>query len=213
MKIAFFSESTADESALKILIEGLLQDDIEEINIPNKLRYRSSSHLDKDLRSVIAGVYYNSDAEALVVVSDSDDTPVHVAKHDEQENEHCRLCKIRNAIEKVISALNEMSGRKMLKVAIGVPTPAIEAWYLFGNNPHVSEAIWIRKQDGENIDFDRKRLKKLVYGSIRYSAEFGTKRAIEEATRIVENELLEGLQRNFPMGFGSLVNETKEWKA
>jgi hypothetical protein len=212
MKIAFFSESTADESALRILIEALLESEIEETNLPNKLRYRSSSHLDKNLPSVIAGVYYNSDAEALVVASDSDDTPVHISEHDEQENENCRLCNLRKTVEKELAGLSEVAGREVLKVAIGVPVPAIEAWYLYGKNPHVSEFMWIRKQTGESITYDRKKLKKEVYGSTRYSLQSETAKAVEETTRIVENGLLEGLERIFPAGFGSLADETRKWK-
>ncbi len=213
MKIAFFSESTADESALRILVAGILDEEIEETDLPNRLQYRSSSHLDRDLPSVINGVYYNSNADAFIVASDSDDLPVHIAEHEIKENERCRLCRLRKAVETALIKLKEVAGREMLKVAIGVPVPAIEAWYLIGKNPHVSEFTWIRKQNGENITYDRMRLKEQVYGTIRPSLQLETERAIEESKRIVKNDLLKNLEESFPYGYGKYADEIKSWKS
>lgn len=212
MKIAFFSESVADEAALRILVEGIFGNEIEETDLPNRLQYRSSSHLDRDLPSVINGVYYNSNADALIVASDSDDLPVHIAEHDKTENERCRLCRLRKAVKNALANLSEVSGKEKLKVAVSIPVPAIEAWYLVGINPHVSEVTWIRKQNGEKITYDRKRLKEEVYGTNRPSLKIETERAIEETTRIVKNELLEKLEEDFPQGFGSLADEISNWK-
>ncbi len=83
---------------------------------------------------------------------------------------------------------------------------------MIGINPHVSEATWIRKQNGERITYNRMRLKQEVYGTNRPSLKIETERAIEESTRIVENKLLERLKEDFPYGFGSLVDEINEWK-
>jgi len=213
MKIAFFSESTADESALRILVAGILDEEIEETDLPNRLQYRSSSHLDRDLPSVINGVYYNSNADAFIVASDSDNTPVHIAQHENEEHEKCRLCNLRKAVETSLIRLKEVAGREMLKVAIGVPVPAIEAWYLIGKNPHVSEFTWIRKQNGENITYDRMRLKEQVYGTIRPSLQLETERAIEESERIVKNNLLKNLEESFPYGYGKYADEIKSWKS
>ncbi|MGC2238176.1 MAG: hypothetical protein WA584_18630 [Pyrinomonadaceae bacterium] len=212
MKIAFFSESIADETALRILVAGILGEEIEATDLPNRLQYRSSSHLDRDLPAVISAVHYTSNAEALIVVSDSDDTPVHIQTHEETANEKCRLCQLRLAASDRISKLKVVSGKEMLKVAIGVPVPAIEAWYLFGKNPQLYEATWIRKLNGENITYDRKRLKDEVYGTTRPSINLETECAVKEAIRIIENNLLEDLERAFPYGFGSLINEVRAWK-
>jgi len=212
MKIAFFSESVADESALRILVAGILGEEIEQTNLPNRLEYRSSSHLDRDLPAVIKAVHYNSDADALVVVSDSDDSPVHTSEHEENHVEKCRLCQLRRAVEDTALRLRPVAGKDIIKVAVGVPVPAIEAWYLFGINPQLYEATWIRKQNGERIAYDRKRLKEEIYGTNRPSIELETRRAIIESKRIVENRLLEDLEKAFPFGFGSLINEVRSWK-
>jgi len=159
MKIAFFSESIADESALRILVAGILGEEIEQTNLPNRLEYRSSTHLDRNLPAVIKAVHYNSDADALVVVSDSDDSPVHTSEHEETSVEKCRLCQLRRAVEETLLRLRPVAGKDIIKVAVGVPVPAIEAWYLFRRNPQLYETTWIRKQNGEKITYDRKSLR------------------------------------------------------
>lgn len=212
MKIAFFSESIADESALKILVAGILGEEIEDINLPNGIVQRSSSHVDKLLPAVIKAVYYTSNADALIVVSDSDDTPVHTDEHEENTNNRCRLCQLRQAVNAALSKLRAVPGKEILKVAIGVPVPAIEAWYLYKKNPQLYEATWIRKQKGENIAYDRIKLKVECYGNNRPSIELEIKCAEKEAKRIVENDLLNDLENAFPQGFGSLANEIRRWK-
>lgn len=207
MKIAFFSESPADEAALKILVAGILGEEIEETDLPNTIERRSSSHVDKLLPNVIKGVYFWTDAEALIVVSDSDDTSVHTKEHETESNEQCRLCQLRKAVAKTVSKLK---GEKAFKVAIGVPVPAIEAWFLCGINPHVNEATWIRKQNGERIQYDRKSLKVELYGNDRPAIETLKEKAIESAERLVED--LDKLENLFPQGFGCLINEIRGWK-
>ncbi|MGI8641042.1 MAG: hypothetical protein ACR2MG_13995 [Pyrinomonadaceae bacterium] len=212
MKIAFFSESEADEAALKILVAGILGEEIEKTNLPNTLEYRSSSHLDKDLPAVITGVHYTTDAEALIVVSDSDDTPVHTKQHEKTANEKCRLCQLRKAVDEKISKLRKVTGKEIIKIAIGIPVPAIEAWYLLGKNPSVFEATWIRKQQGEKVSYDRIKLKEEVYETSRPSKDLETEHAVKESKRIIENGLLGELEKAFPCGFGTLANEVRSWK-
>jgi hypothetical protein len=212
MKIAFFSESTADEAALKILVAGILGEKIEDTDLPNSIIQRSSSYVDKLLPIVIKAVYYNSDAEALVVVSDSDDKPVHTLEHEQNENDKCRLCQLRKAANDTIRRIRLIEGRGVIKVAIGIPVPAIEAWYLIGKNPRVGEASWIRRQNGEAVGYDRIKLKEEAYKTSRPSIELEIKCAAGEAKRIVENELLKDLEDAFPQGFGNLANEIRRWK-
>lgn len=212
MKIAFFSESIADESALRILVAGILNEEIEDINLPNTIVQRSSSHVDKLLPTIIKAVYYNTNAEALIVVSDSDDTPVHTDEHEENVDDRCRLCQLRQAVSTTVSNLRAVAGKEILKVAVGVPVPAIEAWYLYKKNPQLYEVTWIRKQNGENIAYDRIKLKEECYGNSRPSIELETECAVREARRIIENDLLNDLENAFPHGFGSLASEIRSWK-
>lgn len=211
MKIAFFSESKIDETVLKNLVEEISESEIEETDIRKKLRFRSSSHLVKNLSVVISSVHYNSDAKFLVIASDSDDYPVHISQHDINENGECHLCRLRKIVKNSLAEMQAVEGKEMLKVAIGVPVPAIEAWLLFGKNPQVSENTWIRKQNGEKINYNRKKLKTELYGGERVSEEKKIEISIKAIERIVENQLLDDLEKSFPQGFGSLSNEVKSW--
>lgn len=122
------------------------------------------------------------------------------------------LDRLREAIHETVSKLRAVAGKEILKVAIGVPVPAIEAWYLYRKNPQLYEATWIRWQQGENIAYDRVKLKEECYGNSRPSIELEIECAVREAKRIIENDLLNDLENAFPQGFGSLANEIRSWK-
>ena len=211
MKITFFGESKSDDVILRHLIEGILEEKIEEKDVGKKLQFRSSSHLVKNLPVVIRSVHYNSDAEFLVIASDSDDTPVHIAEHDINENEKCHICLLRKIVDKLLNEF-QSGGQEILKIAVGVSVPAIEAWLLFGKNPHVSENYWIRFQNSEKITYTRKKLKKELYGGEHIPENIRIETAKKAIQRIVENDLLSDLENAFPQGFGSLSNEVKTWK-
>jgi len=142
MKVAIFSESPSDEAVLKILVEGIIGEEIEEVPYPNRLQSRGSG-ITRDVPAVLSGVYFNTEAEFLIVVRDSDDTPVHKKEHDEPNNkeaENCRYCELRKIVKSALENLTPTQGKENFKVSIGVAVPAIEAWLLCGVNPHVSEA-------------------------------------------------------------------------
>lgn len=210
MRIAFFSESTADEEALKVLVAGILGEGIEDTDLPNTLQYRSSSHLTLNLPVVMSAVHYNSNAEALIIVSDSDDTPVHDESHNEIINGECRLCELRKAVHENSAKLRTLPVKGNLKVAVGVPVPAIEAWYVCGLNGNANEATWIRALRGEKIPYNRKSLKVEVYGTDRPSLTLETERAVESARRLVSD--IVQLEQLFPQGFGTFAREIRSWK-
>ena len=163
MKVAIFSESTTDETVLKILIEAIVDEEIEVVPYPNRLQSRGSGVL-RDISYVLRGVYYNTGAEYLIIVRDSDDSPVHKKEHDQpnnKESEKCRFCQLRQTVKSSLKNLAPRQGKENFKVAFGVAVPAIEAWLLCGVDPHVNEATWINKQKekGFNTYDDRKKLK------------------------------------------------------
>lgn len=214
MKIAIFSESPTDEAALKILVEGVIGEKIEETLYPNRLQSRGSG-IPRDVPVVLRSVYYNTEAEYLIIVRDSDDTPIHKTEHDQPNNkeaEKCRYCELNKVVKSALEGLTPMQGKENFKVAFGVAVPAIEAWLLCGANPQMSEATWINRQmeNGFSTYNDRKRLKVELYGSEIASSETMIKHGTESAKRLAENiELLEVL---FPEGFGTMSNEIRSWK-
>src|SRR5215213_211241 len=138
MKVVVLSESSADEAAIRILVNGILGGETEDVpSLP--LRSRGWPSVIKVLPTVIKFLYYRTDAEALVVIADSDDSPVHRSSHDQAGNEEpgCRLCQLRRVVNE--TKPSALTGRDELKIAVGLAVPAIEAWYLCGVDPHVNE--------------------------------------------------------------------------
>ncbi len=214
MKIAIFSESSTDEAFLKILIEGILGEEIEVIPFPNNLKSRGSG-VPRDVPVVLLGVYHNTEAEFLVIVRDSDDSPIHKKEHLEPDNEEakkCRLCDLRQKVKSALENLTPRTGKENFKVAVGVAVPAIEAWLLCGKNPSASEATWINKQKEKRFNTynDRRDLKIELYGAAMTSSEIKVECGMEAAKRLRQD--IEQLEKLFPEGFGSLSNEVRGWK-
>lgn len=209
MKITIFSESPNDEAALRILVEAILGEVIEEVPRPNTLKSRGFASVENELPVVIKSTFYNTDAEGLVVVYDSDDTPVHQKEHLPEENDKCRFCYLQKTISNTIKNLGQRPVQNPLKIAFGIAVPTIEAWYLCGKNLDVGERSWKDKLLGETVHYDRTSLKRRIYGERPYKKK-QIEVATSEAIRISTN--LELLEEKFPEGFGNLVREIRSWQ-
>ncbi|MBA3242423.1 MAG: hypothetical protein H0T60_14435 [Acidobacteria bacterium] len=214
MKVAVFCESPADEAAIRILLAGILEKEPQAISWLPRIATRPKggwSSVKGSLPNAIRHFHYNTDADALVVVADSDDTPVHRSPHDQigGEEPRCRLSQLRNIFKE--TKLRPIPDRSELKSAVGIAVPAIEAWYLCDIDQHVSEATWERKlEQSERITYTRNSLKKKVYGTERATLNVMTRHAIEAATRLVND--LSQLENSFPVGFGSFARDVRNWQ-
>jgi hypothetical protein len=81
MRIGYYCESPADQSAMAIFTGGVLGQAPEPINMD--LEAHSVPGFFSALDGVFRGVHYNSDAEGLVVVVDCDNTAIHDSAHDQ----------------------------------------------------------------------------------------------------------------------------------
>lgn len=210
MRVAILSESSADEAAIGVLLDGILGRQTQEISsLP--LRSRGWPSVIRVLPTVLKFLHYRTDAEALVVIADSDDSTTHQSTHDEAEgaDQQCRLCQLRGVVSVETSKLKPVTGRNQIKTAIGLAVPAIEAWYLCGLDPHINEAAWTRKLQSEQITYTRRTLKKAVYNTERPTIDIETAEAHKAAIRLVnELSLLEQL---FPNGFGAFARDVRNW--
>ena len=211
MNIAVVSEFTADEAAVKIFTDSILGIETELV-APRRLRPRGWPSLLSLLPTIIRDLHYNSNAEGLVMVVDSDETPCHESSHETAlgENATCRLCQLRLVVSRELQRLSEVPNRAQLKVAIGLAVPAIEAWYQCDVDAHVNEATWIRKLEGERITYDKTSLKNASYGSERAPLAVRTEKAKEAAERLKNH--LDLLERLFPNGFGTLRRDLESWR-
>lgn len=210
MKIVFFGESPADEAAMAVFTEGILGQTPEVIDLGYE--GHGVTGVLGTLGGIYQGVYYQSDAEGLVVTLDCDKSELHHSDHDKPGGRavRCRLCQAREIIEQARRRLRARSGRVELKVAIGLAVPAIEAWYLVRKNHQAGEAIWLTGLGARKPPFTPNQLKIEVYGTDHPSLERETEYAVREARRLSGD--IQAVETLFPAGFGSMANEIRSWK-
>lgn len=212
MKVAILSESPADEAAVRILVDAILGRETEAVDPPNRIATRGVESVIRMLGAVITALHYNSDADALVVVVDSNHTPVQVEPGDSPvaKTKRCRLQRLREVVQDVVPYLKPVAGRAgTLKVALGVAVPAIEAWYLCGQRGDVSEAAWIKGLATGHDPYSKAQLKNLVYATDRPSLALEQQHAVEHARRLAS--CLDLLEDKFPVGFGTLRHDVSQW--
>ena len=206
MRLAILSESPADEAAIELLVEGVVRKPVERIR--PTLRARGWPNVLQVLPAVARHLHFNTDAEALVVVADSDDSVVHAATHDEENRFHpgCRLCQLRAAFRKTTKNFPPARGRPGVLRCIGIAVPAVEAWYLCGRDPQVTELAWTAGQASGQLPYTRAELKSRVYGTVRPSLVHETACALREAERLRRDP--RRLENDFP-GFAALAADLR----
>jgi hypothetical protein len=209
MKVAIFSESDLDGVAVRILIDSLLGLSTQAVGFP--IKARGWPALRDDLPKVILHLHYCTDAEALVIVADGDDSPLHDPAHNKtgQQVRGCRFCELHAAVQQTLPQLVQVANRATLKVAIGIAVPAIEAWFLCGNDPRATEAFWRQGGFPTRGSDMRKGLKRALYGKEPASSSHKSQRAQTEAQRLAQDLSL--LETHFPIGFGALAHAIRNW--
>lgn len=206
MNVALLSESPADEAALRELVTGVLRERPRFIS-PG-FRARGWPNVAQLLPAVIRHLHFNTDADALVVAVDADDSVIHGETHERPGyfHPHCRMCQLRAVHRQTTKKLPPARGRERLLRAVGVAVPAIEAWYLCGRDRAVNEAAWVEGNARGARPYSRAELKLRVYATDRPSLAH----EIECALREVERHRLDSrrLEHDFP-GFAALAADLR----
>ncbi len=210
MKLALISESPADEVALRVLVEAVLGAPAEWV-APG-YRARGWPNVAQLLPAVIRHLHFNTRADALVVVVDSDDSVVHTEAHDTPGYFHpqCRMCQLRAVFRQTTKKLPRAQGRDRVLRGVGVAVPAIEGWYLCGRDAAVTEAAWTAGQESGRQPYSRAELKWRVYGTDRPSLPYETRCALREVDR--HRRDVRRLEHDFP-GFRALANDLRSARA
>lgn len=210
MRLAVLSESPADEAALRVWIEALWGGPTQPVQA--NLRARGWPSVVQILPAVIRHLHFNTHADALVVVVDADDSVVHTAEHERPGYFHpqCRLCHLRAVFRQTTKKLPPAHGRAQLLRGIGVAVPAIEAWYLCGRDPSVTEQAWVEGQARDELPYARAELKWRVYGTDRPSLPLETGYA--EAAARQHGRDTRRLEHDFP-GFAALARDVRTWRS
>ena len=206
MKVALLSESPADEAALRVLVAAALRRTVEFVS-PG-YRARGWPNVAQVMPAVLRHLHFNTDADALVVVVDADDSVVHTAEHEQPGYFHplCRMCRLRAVHRQTTRRFPSVNGRERVARAIGVAVPAIEAWYLCGRDEAVTEAAWLAGIESGRPPYSRAELKLRVYGTERPSLSLETERALAEVAR--HRTDTRRLEHEFP-GFAALAADLR----
>lgn len=210
MKLALLSESPADEAVLRVLAGAVLREPVELV--APSLRARGWPSVEQVLPSILRHLHFHTDAHGLVVVVDSDDTPVHTEEHEAPGYHHplCRLCRLRAVFRRTLRKLPPAHGRAGPLRAVGLAVPAIEAWLLCGRDESVTEQTWIAGLAGGRVPYTRRDLKARVYGTTRPTLPLQLARGVEEVRR--HRGDLRRLENDFPNGFGALARDLRSWR-
>lgn len=212
MNLAVFRESAIDEDAVRILVEAILGLPTEPV-YPARIPARGVEALFKTLPAVYTHLHYRTDAEALAVMLDSNHKPVHEPAHgrDGAADAGCRKCRAQRLLDQLGEQVRPVIHREaLLKTAVGLAVPAIEAWYCCGLDPQVTEANWRRGLHRNKDPYAKATLKARIYGSERLSVEAQRDIALEHARRLAAD--LSRLAEDFPGGFGTFAAEVLAWK-
>ena len=209
MNIAILSESPVDEAALHILVKGVLGKGFNQ-DTP-ALRARGWPSVELVLPAILRHLHFNTRADGLLVVVDSDDSVVHTAEHEAPGYHHayCRVCRLRAVFRRTIKNLPPAQGRERVLRAIGLCVPALEAWLLCGRDTSITEAAWLQGQVSGRPPYTRRELKWKVYGTDRPSLPHAMERAVQEVSR--HHGDLRRLENDFPNGFGALARDLRGW--
>jgi len=214
MKIAVLSESPADEAAILILIEGLLgtKIDLAPLLTPKTRGWKGALNA---VRAALFHLHYRTDAEALVVTVDSDESPVHHQGHEQLGGGDlkCRLCQLRAIVAAAQRSLRPRQGCGPVKIALGLAVPTIEAWCIAGTDPHVTESAWIQALQSRSFPYSKGDLKERLYGSAKPTLVCETACLVEHVRRLVAQNQLALLEKYFPVGFGAIANEVRSWRS
>lgn len=217
MKIALLCESPVDEAAVKVLVETVLATPVQWIS--HKIlvgRGGGFGAILKGISIAIRALHYNSEADAIVVVIDSDNTPIHGVTHlsEGEAARDCRVCEILTELDKFHRHLTPPQGPR-LRLAVGQPVPCLEAWLLYGRDPHVGEAQWRRVvteaglKGRESTASFKKRLKQEVFGTDGPPPLDAGEVATRQARRVTTD--LDGFELRFPSGFGLFRAKLRSW--
>lgn len=213
LNVSILSESPADEAAIFVLATAILGAPVRHVQ-PD-LRARGWPNVVQVLPAIIRHLHFNTPADGLVVVVDSDDSVVHTVAHDAPGyfHPHCRMCHVRAVFRRTVKRLprRRVSGapRASMLRCVGIAVPAVEAWYLCGRAPDVTEAAWVSGLERGRTPYTRRELKQRVYGTDRPSLNLEIDCALKEVAR--HRGDVRRLEADFPSGFGALAEDLRSW--
>ena len=119
MKVAILCESPLDQIALRVLVDAVLGVPTEWDGDDPRLRPAWPGVL-AVLPGVVRALYFGGIADGLVVVADSDTTPLHRPGSIQTPCQPaCRFCQVQQAVNGSLARVSPVAGRMPLQTAVG----------------------------------------------------------------------------------------------
>ena len=202
MRVAILSESSADEAALRILVDAVLGSPAIKVD-PPLARKSGVSGVYSTLGAVIRSLHFRASADGLVVVVDSDYNSITGVKGRDCLNE------LRENASAVLRTLKPIHANPPLRVAVGIAVPAIEAWLLCRDYSDVTEAAWENGLAANKDPYTKLELKQRLYGTDKPLTSQRMEKLLAAARRAAAD--IRTIEQRFPSGFGLLAKELRDW--
>jgi len=146
---------------------------------------------------------WQTDAEVLVFVIDSDMSEGHSAE--QREPCLCRRCEFDQMVQDALANRNDCMALRWVGVALAVPQ--LEAWGLAGRSKEVGEAEWGRLSDNARQSL---RLKSELYGADRVLLPVQIEKSRAAIAKVLEEQGVDWIANRFPYGFGEFAKGLRE---
>jgi hypothetical protein len=175
VKVAIVSESPTDEAVISVLIDALTGRK-NQLVTGGRVRPGGWSGVIAAVKVELIRLHYHTDANVLVAVLDSDDSVIHDDSHELPNGavDDCRVCKVRKQIQPAQAALRQRHVNYPVQVIVGLAVPALEAWLLYGTDPHNVEPKYQRDRlNPDAVKAARGLSNKLADLEIAFPKSFG----------------------------------------
>ncbi len=202
LRLAVFSESPADEAALRIIIAGLYGRPVEPV--ATELQARGWPGVRNILPAVIKKLHFSGQADALVALADADDTSLLPGISGN------RLHELEWRAQSTLGSLPPHAGRKRpLRFAAAIAAPALEAWLLSPQMPDLNEGPWSVPDVTRSPSY-RAHLKQCLYGTPHPHLELQTRVMVDSARELLSR--FSDMEARFPRGFKPLADAVRAWR-
>ena len=216
LRIAVVSESPKYDGLIVRRIFGhLLGNAASFVDHAYERRVSSRRGVLDHAAQMVRAVYYQTDADVMLVVADLDQDPVPpdgsriadlTAEGCERGDEPTLWCELAARVRRGLAHRSDRPSSKPLRYVIGVSIPAIEAWLLC---PEWTEMKWRQFQNSHPDEgqqrAEKKRMKATAYGAGADRRGRPRMAEVESALASLDGAGIADLPAAFPLGIGQVI--------
>lgn len=211
-RVAVLGESATDDAVAREIVAHVRGTPVAPVAVPS-LRTRGWSALVGQLPRLVQTVVRRGEADAFIVLADTDTSPVHDpvvhAVTRAASVAECRWCYLHATVLDTMRAI-EAGGGPVIPFAVGCPVPSLEAWLLAAQPGGPSEAGWLMDGAGNpaRAKAHRLALKRRAYGDATADREPTARSLIGQVLSDPAR-----LRTAFPGGYAPMEDAIRAWPA